>query len=89
MGHLIAIGSTEWGNRQSGERLSDGQAHRSTCISTAQERSTEAHTYGEVQEIKRAEGAGTDRFIKTDAEGRGWGGVGGSREHKGAHSNLE
>ena len=81
MGHLTAIGSTEWGNRQSRERLSDRQAHRSTCISTAHEaeRSPEAHTYGEVQVRKRAEGADTDRFIKTDADveavrvGVGWG----------------
>ena len=74
MGHLTAIGSTEWGNRQSRERLSDKQAHRSTCISTAHEaeRSPEAHTYGEVQVRKRAEGAGTDKFLKTDAVGRGW-----------------
>ena len=59
MGHLTAIGSTEWGNRQSGERLSDRQAHKSTCSSTAYEaeRSPEAHTYGEVQCNKKTGGS--------------------------------
>ena len=56
------------------------------------QREAQRHTHTERSSvIKRAEGTGTDRFIKIGAEGRGGGGGGvvGSREHKGAHSNLE
>ena len=37
------------------------------------QREAQRHTHTERSSvIKRPEGAGTDRFLKTDAEGRGW-----------------